>query len=394
MIWVIGDIHGMSDPLKRILNTIRKLDNEKDPVEKIIFIGDYIDHGPSSKEVIDLISKLEYEKVLLVGNHEDLALRYVKNDRAMIDYVGYAWLNNGAIDTYTSFFDDLYYDQEVQQFTKYCNDASHARITKQDLYENVKLPNKLIKFLSRLKYSHQETIKIDSENEVTFDFFHGLPECDQVLVKQQIKTYRDYNSYLLNGYIQRHPYCKTQDRQIITTDSRRAIQNSFLWSREYDHTKGYEGHVIIHGHTPTLFYEDYYYTDDEDDHIKDQFEQFPKLTPLPFIYSRSPSKSIYYNRKSLNVDREYNIRDLHNFTIFDNCIEYITCDKYGIEAINIDTGAVYGGELTALGLSRHFLSQNVIPIISYDVKSNQRDTPKFLKKIIIFNKLGGPVTSS
>ena len=75
MIWIIGDIHGMFDPLKRLLSSIREFEEKQnDPVSKIIFLGDYIDHGQSSKEVIDLIQRLDYEKVCLAGSHEDLAL--------------------------------------------------------------------------------------------------------------------------------------------------------------------------------------------------------------------------------------------------------------------------------------------------------------------------------
>ena len=49
MIWAIGDIHGMFDPLKRLLAEIRLMEESDDPLERVIFIGDYIDHGPSSK---------------------------------------------------------------------------------------------------------------------------------------------------------------------------------------------------------------------------------------------------------------------------------------------------------------------------------------------------------
>ncbi|MDR0355331.1 MAG: metallophosphoesterase, partial [Deltaproteobacteria bacterium] len=74
MIWAIGDIHGMFDPLKRLLERIREFDKPEDPA-KVIFLGDYIDHGPSSKETLDLVMRLDLEKVCLAGNHEDMALR-------------------------------------------------------------------------------------------------------------------------------------------------------------------------------------------------------------------------------------------------------------------------------------------------------------------------------
>ncbi len=51
--WVIGDIHGMHDPLKQLLIEIDKNNyflEEEEKADTIIFLGDYIDYGPSSKE--------------------------------------------------------------------------------------------------------------------------------------------------------------------------------------------------------------------------------------------------------------------------------------------------------------------------------------------------------
>jgi serine/threonine protein phosphatase 1 len=102
MIWAIGDIHGMFDPLQRLLAEIRLCQSDEEPIEKIVFIGDYIDHGPSSKEVIDLIRRLDYETVLLMGNHEDMALRFIKQDLCYLKANGNTWLANGVADTYLS----------------------------------------------------------------------------------------------------------------------------------------------------------------------------------------------------------------------------------------------------------------------------------------------------
>jgi Icc-related predicted phosphoesterase len=67
--WIIGDIHGMYDPLRALIN---HLDNEY--LDKFIFTGDLIDHGPSSKAVLDLIIDLGDKAITLLGNHEYLLL--------------------------------------------------------------------------------------------------------------------------------------------------------------------------------------------------------------------------------------------------------------------------------------------------------------------------------
>ncbi len=69
--YVIGDIHGHADLLQALLSQIIPHFNNND---KLIFVGDYIDRGPNSKQVIDIILSLKktYPKqiICLKGNHE------------------------------------------------------------------------------------------------------------------------------------------------------------------------------------------------------------------------------------------------------------------------------------------------------------------------------------
>ena len=68
-IFAIGDIHGCLGKLKELMNKI-EIDRNNDTV---VFIGDYIDRGKSSKEVVDYVIRLqdEYKNIIcLLGNHE------------------------------------------------------------------------------------------------------------------------------------------------------------------------------------------------------------------------------------------------------------------------------------------------------------------------------------
>lgn len=67
MRWVIGDIHGMFAPLETILIVIAKLDRQ--PIFN--FVGDYINRGPESKRVLDLLTELEHARFVR-GNHDDV----------------------------------------------------------------------------------------------------------------------------------------------------------------------------------------------------------------------------------------------------------------------------------------------------------------------------------
>ena len=71
--FVIGDIHGCYFTLRAML--FEELDISIN--DQVYFLGDYIDRGPYSKEVLDLIIRLidnGYNINCLRGNHEQMAL--------------------------------------------------------------------------------------------------------------------------------------------------------------------------------------------------------------------------------------------------------------------------------------------------------------------------------
>ncbi len=93
----IGDIHGCVKTFHKLMFDeirVRKADT-------IYCIGDYIDRGPDSKGVIDIILDLRkrgYQIRTLRGNHEQLMLDTVKGREAEA-----RWLKNGGDATLKSF---------------------------------------------------------------------------------------------------------------------------------------------------------------------------------------------------------------------------------------------------------------------------------------------------
>lgn len=82
--YVIGDVHGRLDLLNELLAKIRS-DIRERPKRKltIVFLGDLIDRGPQSAEVVERVRKLRLEDsstAFIMGNHEEVLLRVVDGD--------------------------------------------------------------------------------------------------------------------------------------------------------------------------------------------------------------------------------------------------------------------------------------------------------------------------
>ena len=79
-IFAIGDIHGCIDKLKILLGMI-KLDWDKD---LMVFLGDYVDRGPDSRGVIELLLDLKKEHadrlIFLKGNHEWMFTQFLMGE--------------------------------------------------------------------------------------------------------------------------------------------------------------------------------------------------------------------------------------------------------------------------------------------------------------------------
>lgn len=101
--YVVGDIHGRLDLLDRLLVEIDR-DLAKRPARKtlLVFVGDLIDRGPSSSQVIERL--LNYRAagmrtVFLLGNHEEVLLRILGGDSAPIP----SWLKFGGAECLASY---------------------------------------------------------------------------------------------------------------------------------------------------------------------------------------------------------------------------------------------------------------------------------------------------
>lgn len=94
--FVIGDIHGCHQALNELWRKISPISAE----DTVVFLGDYIDRGPDSRQVIDeilAIKKLLPRVITLMGNHEQMLLNFLEGKEET------PFLEVGGIETLASY---------------------------------------------------------------------------------------------------------------------------------------------------------------------------------------------------------------------------------------------------------------------------------------------------
>ena len=91
-IYCIGDIHGRLDLLLQLHGSIEQDAAGFEGEKTLVYLGDYIDRGEQSKEVVDLLLGQPmpgFEAVCLLGNHEQTLLDFLQHPRAVMSWLVY-----------------------------------------------------------------------------------------------------------------------------------------------------------------------------------------------------------------------------------------------------------------------------------------------------------------
>ncbi|HET7605021.1 MAG TPA: metallophosphoesterase family protein [Sphingomicrobium sp.] len=86
--YAVGDIHGRLDLLEQLLGKIHgDIADRKARKVLLVFVGDLIDRGPSSAEVVERLRTYDHpgvQAVFLLGNHEEVLLRILGGEADLI----------------------------------------------------------------------------------------------------------------------------------------------------------------------------------------------------------------------------------------------------------------------------------------------------------------------
>jgi len=91
-LYCIGDIHGRLDLLEELHQQIRADAADFDGSKGVVYLGDFIDRGAQSRQVIDLLIEQPlagFEAIHLLGNHEQTMLDFLAYPQAAASWLAY-----------------------------------------------------------------------------------------------------------------------------------------------------------------------------------------------------------------------------------------------------------------------------------------------------------------
>lgn len=214
--YVIGDVHGCYYEFKELVKGILL----KDPKAQFILVGDIIDRGPQTLEMLSWamknVNRTGSRFKMIRGNHEHLKINYLE------EYLG--GLKEGL---YKS-LNDLHEDDYNFKSVLLQNNISNERI------------------------------------EYILKFFKSLPffyETD-VMLKQHNGTEKKRHFIIVHSDIDRMYFNQdeTFKKRVVTEKGARDIRRTgrthpydyILWNRNYFGHAGLKHTIIVHGHTPTI----------------------------------------------------------------------------------------------------------------------------------------------
>ena len=198
-VYAVGDIHGEAGRLSDLLRSI-EADAAGAPADRLLVtLGDYVDRGPDSREVIDILEDVPlpgFRCVYLMGNHERMMLDFLDRHES-----GSKWLMNGGDATCRSYGLDPLGGPWAAGAA--ADETARLDDLRRDLQEALPVPHR--RFLDSLVMHHREG---------DYLFVHAGLRLDRPLAEQD--------------------------------------PEDLLWIRDpFLYSTSDPGFIVVHGHTPT-----------------------------------------------------------------------------------------------------------------------------------------------
>ena len=159
-VWVIGDVHGFNKTLRRLVGKLIL-----GPNDYVILLGDLIDRGPNSYDVIQFVKSLP-NIVCVKGNHEEMMAEVLSiEDLESPGVELMTWLYTGGLATITSYI-NAYTDENGEESTTKLDEK-----IEQDKKWIDQLPSEIVLNDWRLVHAGYNP-GIDLDNQTDDDLLH------------------------------------------------------------------------------------------------------------------------------------------------------------------------------------------------------------------------------
>jgi len=178
-IGVIGDIHGCIKTLQAVHKKLSAFADE------IYTVGDLIDRGPSSKDVVQFC--IDNEIRLTKGNHEDMLINAIEHPSEINIYMHY---RNGGMKTAKSYTGSTEIDEFIKYFEEVKSLGHHEFM--------IHLP--LSYEFPKVVISHAGIIEGGDRETILWNKTTPLQHLDklQIIGHTPIRSYKYYEDYYIN----------------------------------------------------------------------------------------------------------------------------------------------------------------------------------------------------
>jgi serine/threonine protein phosphatase 1 len=168
---VISDIHGCYDVWVALLKKIDFVPK----VDQLILLGDYVDRGNRSKEVVGQIMRMVHtgEAIALRGNHDQRFIDFIMSNHTSYDF---KFLEHGGLQTINSYCDSKYTLEDLQDIMILGQVKASIR----------KLYNAHIKFLDSLPLYYEDAhhIYVHAGLNPFYKNWREQPEKDFIWIRE------------------------------------------------------------------------------------------------------------------------------------------------------------------------------------------------------------------
>lgn len=126
-IYAVGDIHGQ---LHMLQTALARIEADGGPDARVVFLGDYVDRGPNSRQVLDLLiegRRAGRNWVMVKGNHDRMMARFVQHCEIADSRLPITlnWLDPrlGGRETLASYGVEVTDNDRIYQVNKWARDA-------------------------------------------------------------------------------------------------------------------------------------------------------------------------------------------------------------------------------------------------------------------------------